>query len=269
MIGPHDRLRLPAGVELRERALHDEVRTEVVPVNAAALVVLASETPAAAAEDLERHAGARGRALADVLGFCAQLNERRLLNVDVRGGPAGVAWRWLKRAPLLLPLGVAPRAPTRRRRLDTSDARAAVRSGMCALAAHTASLALVGGLGTASLLVILDAWSLGLAASIGLGLAAAVLVHELGHAAALIGVPACVVTRSLRCAVVHHVVSPRRTRVVAACGPCAGLALASTLVVCLHARPGTSLAAATTVALTNTVGLTVAARDGRTLCGLR
>jgi hypothetical protein len=105
-------------------------------------------------------------------------------------------------------------------------------------------------------------------ATLGIAIAAAVALHELAHLAALRGVPACIVVRGFRASVVHRAVSPRRTRAVAASGPAAGIALALCVVGLTCVRPSTEGGAAALVCFVNAVGLTVASRDGRALCGL-
>jgi hypothetical protein len=269
VIGPHDRIRLPEGVELRDGALVDVVRLSTMPVNAAGLATLAEPTPLEAAGALSRRHGIDAdTALRDVLRFCAELNARFLLNVAARGGRVAVAWRWLGRVPFLLPLGLVPTLPTARRAVDTTSVRSLARTAPAALV-RFALLLLVTGAGSATLLLgAAGAASRTLAVTLGVAISGSVAVHELAHLAALRGVPACVVTRGLRIAVVHRAASRRRTRAVAASGPAAGLALGACLVGLVYAWPSSELGAAALVALSNALGLTVVSRDGRTLCGL-
>ena len=269
MIGPRDRLSLPVGVELREAALHDVVRPGSVPVNGTGLAVLAASTPEEAAGELERRYGIdAGAALDDVLRFCAELNARLLLNVAPHGGRAALACRWVRRAPLVLPFGLLPTVPTTRRPVDTTGAYALARSASRALAPFTIVLLAAGTLVSTLLLAAVGVVAPALAVALGVGIAGTVLLHELGHLAALRGVPACVVTRGVRVAIVHRAVSRARARVVAASGPVAGLALAGCLVAALGATPSGELGAVSLVALLNALGLTVLSHDGRTLCGL-
>ncbi len=270
MIGPCDRLRLPDGVELRGRALFDVVRLSSLPVNPAGRVALAAETPREAAAALEgRHAIDADTALSDVLRFCAELNARSLLNVAPRGGRAAVAGRWLRQVPFLLPLGLVPTVPTARRAVDTAGVRSLARTAPAALAHFAALLFVVATVGTGLLLGALGVAAPTVALTLGVAVAGSVALHELAHLGALRGVPACVVTRGLHIAIVHRAVARRRTRVVAAAGPAAGLALGGALVAATCVSPSSEIGAAALVALLNALGLTVVSRDGRTLCGLR
>jgi hypothetical protein len=270
MIGPQDRLALPAGVELRDDALHDVVRACSVPLNRTGFAVLGASTPGEAAAELERRYGVEARtALDDVLRFCADLNARLLLNVAAHGGRVALVRRWLLRLPCLLPLGVLPSAPTARRPVDTTRARSLARSAPRALGPFVALLLVSGMLVPALLLAAVGVVAPTLAGALGAAIAGSVLVHELAHLAALRGVPACVVTQGFRIAVVHRAISLRRTRGVAACGPVAGLVLAACLLAALWVVPSSELAATALVSLLNALGLTVLSSDGRALCGLR
>lgn len=267
MIGADDRLALPPGVELRDGCLHDVVRLTTVPLNATGRLAVTAPTPRAAARALERRfAVDRGAALADVLGFCAQLNARFLLNVNPRRGRLVFALRWVAEVPFLLPLGRVPTLPTVRRAVDPSSprslahtsARALAPVGVALFAAATATAALV--------LAALAITAPFLAVAAGAAVAGSVLVHELAHVVALRGVPACVVTRGFRVAIVHRAVPPRRTKIVALAGPAAGLAAALSLLVLVATSASAAAATAALVSLLNALGLTVLARDGRTLC---
>jgi hypothetical protein len=270
MIGPQDRIALPVGVELRGDALLDVLRLTSVPVNPTGLVVLGARTPEHAAAELERCYGVDARvALDDALRFCAELNAQLLLNVATHGGRVALVCRWLRRVPFLLPFGVLPSVPVARRPVDTTRARSLARSVPNALGPFVALLFASGTLVTGLLLAGAGIAAPALAAALGAAIAGTVLVHELAHLAALRGVPACVVTRGFRIAVVHRVVSRGRARGVAACGPGAGLGLAACLVALLSSVPSTELGATALVSLVNALGLTVLSSDGRTLCGLR
>jgi hypothetical protein len=269
MIGPFDRVRLPEGVELRDDALVDVLRPSRVPVNATALVALRASTPREAADALERRYGvALEPALRDVLSLFAELNARFLLNVTPRGGGAAFAWRWLRAVPALLPLGRLPTTASARRAVDTANARSLARTGPLALAPFAALVLVAGSASSAVLLAAFGVIEPVLFATLGVAGAAVVALHELAHLAALRGIPACVVVRGLRASVVHRAASPRRTRAAAASGPVVGLVLAFLLAGVLCVRPSTEGAAAALVCLVNAFGLTVASRDGRTLCGL-
>ncbi len=269
MIGPFDRVRLPKGVELRDDALVDVLRPSAVPVNATALVALDARTASEAAAALERRYGVDAEtALRDVLSLFAELNARFLLNVSPRWRIAAVAWRWLRTVPALLPLGRLPTTARARRAVDTSSACSLARTAPVALAPFLALLLVAGTTTSALLLAAFGVTAPTLFATLGIAIAAAVALHELAHLAALRGVPACIVVRGFRASVVHGAVSPRRTRAVAASGPVAGIALALCLVALASVRPSTEAGAAALVCFANALGLTVASRDGRALCGL-
>ena len=269
MIGADDRLALPVGVELCEGRLRDHMRGETFTLNDTAIATLRSATPAAAAKAVavayeidERHA------LDDVLAFCARQNERLLLNVSPRAGAAAVLVRWAFRAPLLLPHGVLPTVPARRRDVDTDEVGAIVRSGVTALAGPAVVLGIIAAVGSGLLFAALGAAAATLAPAVGAALATAVVVHELAHLVALRGVPACVVTRGTRISVLHRALTPHRRRAVAASGPGAGLIVAACLLGALTVLPSVELGVAATVLSANAAGLTTCTRDGRTLCGL-
>jgi hypothetical protein len=269
MIGPLDRLALPAGVELRDDALHDVVRACSIPVNRTGLAVIGASTPQEAAAELVRCYDVEARtALDDVLRFCTELNARLLLNVAAHGGRVALVHRWLRRVPFLLPFGVLPSAPTARRPVDTTRAGSLVRSAPNALGPFVALLLVSGTFVPALLLAAVGIVEPTLAGALGGAIAGTVLVHELAHLAALRGVPACVVTQGFRIAVVHGAISRRRTRGVAACGPATGLVLAACLLAALWVVPSIELGATALVSLLNAFGLTVLSSDGRTLCGL-
>jgi hypothetical protein len=270
MIGPQDRLALPAGVELLDDALHDVVRLFSVPVNRTGLAVLGAATPEDAAAELERRYGVdAASALDDVLRFCTELNAQLLLNVAAHGGRVALVCRWLGRVPFLLPFGVLPSAPVARRPVDTTRGRSLARSVPGALGPFVMLLFVSGTLVTGLSLAAVGVAAPTLAGALGAAIAGTVLVHELAHLAALRGVPACVVTRGFRIAVVHRAISRGRARRVAACGPAAGLGLAACFVAALWAVPSSELGATALVSLVNALGLTVLSSDGRTLCGLR
>ncbi len=269
MIGPFDRVRLPEGVELRDGALVDVLRPSAVPVNPTALIALDARTPHEAAAALERRYGVDAEAaLRDVLSLFAELNARFLLNVSPRWGVAAVAWRWLRTLPALLPVGRLPTTARARRSVDTSSARSLARTAPAALAPFVALLLAAGTTLSALLLTAFAVNAPTLFVTLGVAIAAVVALHELAHLAALHGVPACIVVRGFRASVVHRAISPRRTRVVAASGPVAGLALALCLVAVTCVQPSAEGAAAALVCFSNALGLTVVSRDGRTRCGL-
>lgn len=266
MIAAQDRIALAPCVELRANGLYDDVRGVALPLNATGAVIVDAPTPAAASYELRLDfAVDEERALADTLGFCAELNERLLLNVSPARGAPVFAMRWLLLLPFMLAARSLPRLPARRRHVDTSSARAIAVTGVCATlpfasfaavgAAVVASLVL-GGLGAAS-----ASATLVLAVAVGGG----VVLHELGHLAMLRGVPTCAVTRGGRFWLLHRALDRRREVVVAAAGPTAVLLVAAILL----ALPGPPATVAGLALSLHALGLTVLTADGRTLCARR
>jgi len=268
MIGADDALALPAGVVTTPDGLHDVVRGTAIPVNAAGRIVLAHATPRAAADSVARAYGlARDRALADVLAFCRELNARLLLNATPRFGVAASFARACAALPALLPHGALPSLPTVRRGVDTQSPRRLVLSAVRALAPAAALHA--GAAFVAAAVVVAPAGGIGVAAAGAAAVAFGLVAHELGHLAALVAVPACVVTRGARVTVVHRAVEGRRAAVVTAAGPCVGIAFAAVAVAATRVAPSAEAATAAGVLALQLLGLTVATADGRRLCGLR
>jgi hypothetical protein len=266
VIAAHDRIGLPMCVERRAEGVYDHVRGITLPLNATGVVIVDASTPAAASRALRLgFAIDEERALADAIGFCAELNERLLLNISpVRGAPA-FAVRWVAHLPFMLPARRLPRFPARRRHVDTSSPRAIVVTGVRATLPF-ALLAAVGTLVVASLVlgglgVASASTTLTLAAAVGSG----VVLHELGHLVLLRGVPTCAVTRGARLWLLHRAVDRRREAVVAAAGPTAALAIAALLL----ALPGLPATVAGLALSLHALGFTVLTPDGRTLCARR
>ncbi len=265
MIGAHDSLTLPARVVRRGEGLYDGVRGVTLPLNATGRVVLGAHTPAEAASALrERFAIDERRALADVVNFCAELNARLLLNVAPRAGATAFVVRWFVHLPFLVPLGALPRVPSVRRGVDTRTSWRTFVTGLRATSPFALLAFACAAAATLVMLAALGSLSASTAATVGAAVGAGVAVHELGHLLVLREVPACVVTRGLRIAVVHRSVSYRRQAAVAGAGPAAGVALAAILL----AWPGDSGSLAALVLSLQAIGLTVVTKDGRTLCGL-
>ena len=266
MISPDDRIALPPLVERRAAGVYDHVRGHTLPLNATGAVIVDAGTPAAASRALQVGFEVDGeRALADAVTFCAELNERLLLNVSPRRGAASFALRWVTHLPFMLPARRLPRIPARRRHVDTSSLRAILVTGIRATLPFASSAAtgtfivaslLLGGLGAFS-----TSTTLALAAAVGGG----VLLHELGHLALLRGVPTCAATRGARLWLLHRAIDRRREAVVAAAGPTAALAAAAALL----ALPGLSPTVAGLTLSLHALGLTVLTADGRTLCARR
>jgi coenzyme PQQ synthesis protein D (PqqD) len=263
MIAPADRIALARGVRLTPTGLEDPVRGTTFSLNSSGRVVLSAHTVADAAAALVHTFGAPAdRALTDATRFCAQLNERLLLEVAPRGGAVRVVLRWIALVCRLAPLRVLPRVPARRKPVDTSSMLVLLHSGTRALAG--AGVVLGGLTGVAALLVV---HVLTLALAVALAVGAGLVAHELGHLALLRGVPACVVVRGLRVSVLHRsLTAPREVRVAAA-GPCAGIALAALLLFAVELWPRPELATAALVEAAQLLGLTTLTRDGRRVCG--
>lgn len=266
MIAADDRIALPACVERREDGVYDHVRGLTLPLNATGAVIVDSPTPAAASRALRlEFAVDEERALADAIRFCAELNERLLLNVSPRRGAPAVALRWLVHLPFLLPARTVPRVPARRRPVDTSSIRSILATGVRATLPF-ALLAAIGAFVVASLVLAgLGAASASTAFALGGAVGGGVVVHELGHLALLRGVPACAVTRGARLWLLHRALERRREALVAAGGPTAALAVAALLLV----LPDPSATVAGLALSLHALGFTVLTGDGRTLCARR
>lgn len=266
MIAARDRIALPPSVERSADGVYDHVRGVTLPLNATAEVIIDARTPAAAACALQLGFSVdEERALADAIRFCAELNERLLLNVSARCGAPAVALRWLVHLPFMLPTRRLPRVPARRRHVDTSSLHTVLVTGVratfpfalfAAIGASVVALLVLGGLGAAS-----TSTTLALGAAVGSG----VVVHELGHLVLLRGVPTCAVTHGARLWLLHRSLERRRGALVAAAGPTATLAVAALLL----ALPGPSTTVAGLALSLHALGFTVLTGDGRTLCARR
>jgi hypothetical protein len=262
MIAPGDRIALAPGVRLQRAGLHDPVRGVTFPLNGSARLVVSAHTVADAAAALARSfAVSADRALADATGFCAELNDRLLLELAPRGGTVGVAARWLVLLVRLLPLRVLPRVPARRMHVDTDATPALLRTGTRALSGAGFALGLLAGLAT---LVVAHMPSLALAVAFSVGIG--VVAHELGHLLLLRRVPACVVRRGFRISVLHRRLDPGREARVAAGGPALGIGLAAAALFAVELYPCPELGAAALVEASQLLGLTTLTHDGRRVC---
>lgn len=247
LIAPTDRVRLADGVVVADGFLVDPVRARPIPLNATGAIVAAQADGRTLGEVAAGLAAATGaapeRALADTIAFCAELNRRLLLNV---GG---------SRRRALLPAlhGLRPAALPRR-------------GGLATLARPAALAATLGGL-VALPLAVLTGEPL-LVALVGTALAAGLAVHEAGHAAALRGVPWCLAVAGLRVAVMHRPLSPGRRSAVAAAGPAAASLAGVVLLGAAWLLEAEAAALASAPLVTQALGLTVLAGDGRIACGL-
>lgn len=266
MIAPHDRITLPPLVERRAHGVYDHVRGLTLPLNATGAMIVDAPTPAAASRALQVGFAVDGeRALADAVGFCAELNERLLLNVSPDRGTPTLALRWVALLPFMLPARRLPHVPARRRHVDTSSLGTILVTGVRATLPFASAAAvctfavaslLLGGLGAFS-----ASATLVLAAAVGIG----VVLHELGHLALLRGVPTCAATRGARLWLLHRAIDRRREVVVTAGGPTAALAVAAALL----SIPDPSATVAGLALSVHALGFTVLTADGRTLCARR
>jgi hypothetical protein len=263
MISAHDRIALPSSVEHRAGGVYDHVRGVTLPLNTTGALIIEAPTPEAASRALRLgFAVDEERALADAIGFCAELNERLLLNVSPPRGTFVFAVRWLLHLPFMLPARRLPRIPARRRHVDTSSLSAVLFTGVRAtlpfaslatIGAFLLAALVLGGLGAASTLTAL---------TVGAAVGSGVVVHEVGHLMLLRGVPACAVTRGARLLLLHRALGRRREALAAAAGPTAVLAVAALL----FAVPGPAGTVAGLVLSLHALGFTVLTGDGRTLC---
>jgi len=263
MIAAHDRIALPPSVERRADGVYDDVRGVTFPLNVTGAAIVDASTPAAASRAVRLvFAVDEERALADAIGFCAELNERLLLNVSPVGGSPALALRWVVHLPSVLPARTLPRLPAQRRHVDTGSLRTILVTGvratlpfavLASVGAFVVAALVLGGLGAASVSA-----TLALAGAVGAG----VVFHELGHLMLLRGVPACAVTRGARLWLLHRALDRRREAVVAAGGPTAPLAIAALLLV----LPGLPATVASLALSLHALGFTVLTADGRTMC---
>lgn len=272
MICDSDRASLPAGVLLEPDGLRDDVRRAGWPLNETARFVVATADHRSLGEVAqavsERFGISRACALADVRAFACELNAKLLLNLEPRWGSVVWVVRWTVLAIRLLPLGVVPRFPRRRRPLDSETVPRALATVARGLAGEAAAVALLAAGAAALLLAGLGAGQiegpLVLGSCAGLGL----VLHEAGHAASLRGIPCCLGTSGLRAFVLHPALPSRRRALAAAAGPGAVLAAGSLALVPATVFSLDQLALGASLLAAQALGLTVAGRDGRRACGL-
>ena len=270
MLGLSDVLELPAGVEAREGRLADDVRGVSVPMNPAARIVVAGagRTLADIAEDIvAAFALPQAQARDDVLAFVWQLNRLGLANVRRQDGLLAALVAWLATALRLLPAGTLPPLAARRVPLDTSHPARAALGVVRGLLSRSLGLGLLTTLAVVPAASVLG--SALLALSLGLGAAAALVVHEASHAVALAGASsAALIVGGRRISVVHAPIPSVRAQLVAAAGPLvpglAGLAVAA--VAAAAAMP--ALASAALPLAGHAIGLLAFTRDGRRACGI-
>jgi hypothetical protein len=238
VIALEDRVFVAPGIAVEGDDVVDSVRALRLPANATARAVLSHADGRTIAEVgglLDRSGADDGPR--DALEFYRELNRRLFVNVRI------------------------PRLALVRRRL------AAARVGIVVLHAPTVRTssvlravvpcALLLGLLTLPLSLAVGAWQI--APVVGGG----VLLHELGHAVALVGVPRAAVRRGLRPALIHPSLTGLRALVVGVAGPLApALAALGAVGVYRAAAPACLPLAA------HALALTIVSPDGRNACGL-
>ena len=103
---------------------------------------------------------------------------------------------------------------------------------------------------------------------LGVSLGVGALVHEIGHALLLRGVPSAVTSHGPRPAVLHRHVPGRRGALVTAAGPMAGVLLGAALLVPAATFSLGWLALVAIVSASQAAGFTCLSADGRKLCAL-
>lgn len=271
MLDLGDVITVPDGVVPEGDGLADLARGMWYPGNPAAGVVLASSgrTIAEAAGVLVARFGVSvERARDDALAFAWELNRALLLNVERRAGRFA-RWRaWLTLAVRLAPAGRVPPMVARRRSLDTSTRARAALSCARGLVGRGVALAVAVAVAGLQLSVVAGGTSYVLALVAGLSAGVALVVHEVGHAAALGAMPAAIVTAGPRTFVLHGALEGVRRSVVAVAGPSlpalAGVGLATAA---LWTRTD-ELSVASCPLAAHVLGVTLLTSDGRAACGL-
>ena len=265
---------LAEGVRVTPAGLVDALRPEPVALNASGRAaldhVLRTDTTAAAEAVSARYAVRPAVAERDVHALCRTLNSAGLLNLRLAGTLRQRAGTRSRRVLGHLATGRLPALPfgVRRRPVDTGSVRALLRTGTRALL--PAALWYAVGTTVFALLLLLG---LGAAASwsvvaIVAGAAGGVLVHELGHVLGLRSVPTAVLLDGPRPAVVHAPVSAARLALVTAAGPLAGLVTGLAALAVASAVHSGAVALFSVLLVSQGLGLTVIASDGRRLCRL-
>jgi hypothetical protein len=271
MLDPADRLDLPDGIRLDGAEVVDDVRGERFAVNPAAVTVLrgAGETLGTAAGRLGAHWGLPPeQARTDVLSFAWSLNDALLANVLPGRARHERILSWIALALRLLPAGQLPHRVARRVGLDTTTvARAAVSGALAVVARSTAIAVVVAG-------VLAHLWLLAGAAAtlepIALGTAtgAGLILHEAGHAAALVRVRAAIALTGRRTMVLHEPLLGARASLVALAGPAVPACLAACLATAALGTGDATAALAACPLGGHAVAATMLCGDGRTACGL-
>lgn len=264
-----DRITLPGGVRLEAGALVDDVRGTRYPLNATAeTVVAAGGAPLerVATQVAERWSVPHEDARRDVLRFAWTLNGHGLANISRGAGRIARARVGLMLALKLLPAGRVPGAMLDRRPLDTDSIAKAAISTVRAIGGRALVLGVAAAVCLFAVSLSVGGVSLLEPVAIGTAGAAALLVHELGHATALRGIPAALVLDRGRVSVIHAPVSASRGVVVALAGPAVPTVVGLVLSL-LALRLGSPLLAFLACPTTgHALTATVACRDGRAAC---
>lgn len=270
MILSGDCLRLPADVHVAEGRLHDSVRRGSWPLNDSGRFIVGRagfRVGEIASELAERWSIDRSAALRDVVRFSTALNELLLLNVERRYGRLALCWRWLRALPRTVVYGQLPPLPRSRRPLRTDSwaqtGVGVVRALMpAALGVSAAAAALLLTLSVAAT----ARPDLGTTLLLPTAVGTALLVHEIGHALSLRGVPVCIALRGPQIMLLHPTLARSRRMLVALAGPALATAVGLLLLGLGSLRPELALWALPLGA--QGLGFTVASKDGRTGCGL-
>lgn len=269
MLGLDDTLLLPDGVSLVEGAVEDTARGERFAANAAAAIILegSGSSLERAADRLARQWELPAeRARQDVLQFAWQLNRLFLANV----APARVrrARGWARLAVRRLPTGSLPPLASSRRAVDTRSAPRAVLSAARGLAAPAILISTLVTLVAAHLALLAGSIQLGLPVAIGSATGAAFVLHESGHAAALVGVPSALVLSGARAFVLHPPLPAGRRLFVALAGPAVTTTIGVGAVSIGEAVGIQAIVVAGIPLAAHALSVTMLGSDGRTACGL-
>ncbi|MFN8221674.1 MAG: PqqD family protein [Gaiellales bacterium] len=263
-----DTLVLPDGVLPIDGALADHVRDGAYALNAAGAIVVAHDGRplGEAIAAVEQAWGVdHDQARRDVLAFAWLLNRALLANIRRRGNPLRRAAVWLWAAVRLLPFGIVLPVLNRRVGLDTSSRLRAARG------AFVASLPRSFGAAAACAVVVLPAAGLvgappGAVAALTAVAVVGVATHEAGHALALRGIPAALVSSGVAVSVLYRPAGPRATAVIALAGPALPAAI-GLFVAVLGVRLDSVEAGILACPLAgHALTATLLGRDGRMLC---
>lgn len=263
-------VRLVEDVELRGTVLWDSARGRGWPVNPMGKFIL-SEMPATESGISSSLSARSGMpiefAQEHVSSFVALLRSRALVVAHRRDFAATVLH--LQAAALgLLAAGVSgTTSPSPRRYGVSSHSYTAIAlSVLRGTARSAATLAILAALGLVLVLGPLHSISPLTIITLSLALGGGVVVHELGHALVLKGVPTAVVVRSMRPSILHPPLSKRRAFATTIGGPVAGLGVGAVLVSAAAIFGSSYLALAAIVTVCQGAGLTCLSSDGRKLC---